>query len=112
MMCGGVIGVHCENRVKEVEIVCAKIQIVWCIHILAKKPVYFVASVRPTACRAYQFPLYGYSQNLILESFIKIYRKNPNFAIIGKKSGTVHEDLNKSYFCRRHKIAIEAMSSS
>lgn len=50
MMCGGVIGVHCENRVKEMEIDCAKIQIFWPIHILAKKSIYFVTSVRPTAC--------------------------------------------------------------
>jgi len=37
MMRGGVTGVHWENRMKEVEIVCAKIQIFWRIHILAKR---------------------------------------------------------------------------
>jgi hypothetical protein len=56
MMCGGVIGVHCENRVKEVEIVCAKIQIFWRIHILAKRAHYFVTSVRLTACPRLSVP--------------------------------------------------------
>ena len=62
--------------------------------------------------RAYQLPLYVFSPNLILESLIKICRENPNFLIIGKISGTVHEDLSESYFCRLRKITIEAMSSS
>jgi hypothetical protein len=37
MICGGVIDVHCENRVKEVEIDRNRIQIFWRICILAKR---------------------------------------------------------------------------
>jgi len=56
-MFGGVTGVHWENRVEEVEIVCAKIQIFWRIHILAKEPIYFVKSVRPTECPRLSVPV-------------------------------------------------------
>jgi hypothetical protein len=38
-----------------------------------------------------------------------------NFALganRAKKSGTLHKELNSSYFCRRHQIAIKLLYSS
>jgi len=50
--------------------------------------------------------------NLILKSLTKICRQTPNLVKIWKKKPSLRENLNKHYWCRRHKSAIKALLCS
>jgi len=102
-----------NNECKKVEIVCAKIQIFWRIHILAKRThllSHVCTSDSLSALMSSHFT--DFHKILFLSLLLKYVEKIQKIAVIWKISGTVYEDLSKSYCCRRRKIAIEATFSS
>jgi hypothetical protein len=52
------------------------------------------------------------SVTIDIGTFVKIDGENPNLDKIWKISGTLHEDLSRFCFLRRHKIAVRARSST
>jgi len=77
---------------------------------LSREKDYYLRHVRPSVrpyITARPSPD-GSPSNLILETFAKICRANPNFVTIGQKyrAGTLHDDFSTFHCCRPHTIIL------